>query len=97
VTDRRNSHKDFPFAWLCRRCRVHTDADFSNRDSATAEAERHSAHDHPAQHPRYLVIEEFARCQWKPRLLSRICGQRASWTHAPGTDKHLCEGHRAEV
>jgi len=88
--------KNLPFAWLCRRCRLHAEQDLSSRESATADAQRHSNDCHPGQPARYVVVQQFARCQWRRWLLARICGQPASWAHAPTTRIHLCEAHRAE-
>jgi len=84
-----------PFVWLCRRCRLHATEDFSSEQSAIAGAERHADDRHPGRPRRFVVIQQFARCQWRRRFFSRICGASASWAHAPMTQVHLCEVHRA--
>ena len=84
-----------PFTWLCRRCRAHAEEDLASREAATASAERHAGRYHAGKPPRYIIIQQFARCQWRRRFFSRICGAPASWTHAPPTQIHLCTDHRA--
>ena len=86
-----------PFVWLCRRCRVHADEDLASREAATQSAEQHAARCHPGKPPRYVITQQFARCQWRRRFFSRICGAPASWAHAPATQIHLCATHQVVV
>src|SRR5580698_1635104 len=88
---------DAPFAWICRACRLHADRDLPNRDAAEREARRHFGEAHAGRSPKFTVVEGFARCQFRRRFLSRICGAPASWTHAPKAQVHLCGAHLAAL
>jgi hypothetical protein len=85
---------DAPFAWICRGCRLHTERDLPDRETAEREARRHFSEAHPGRPPKFTVVEGFARCQFRRRrFFSRICGAPASWTHAPIGQVHLCAVH----
>jgi hypothetical protein len=89
------SHEAVPFAWLCRRCDLHS-SDFSTREAAERSARRHDEESHPgATRTRVVILHAFARCQERRRRFAPICGRPASWAHpAVASDVHLCDEHR---